>query len=94
MPVPTAIELEKIYIHPASKGTGIGQQLLDRLFEHATEKSSGLIWLKVIETNGAAQQFYTRNGFEFYKKTRLDAPKFKEELRGMWIMVRRWEPGS
>lgn len=89
MPVPHAIELEKIYIHPASKGAGIGQRLLDRLFEHATESNSGLIWLKVIETNVAAQQFYTRNGFEFYKKTRLDAPKFKEELRGMWIMIKK-----
>lgn len=88
-PYTKAVELEKIYIYPAFKGAGIGPQLMNRLFETPRQAGAEIIWLKVIEQNTAAQQFYCKLGFEYYKKTRLDAPKFKEELRDMWVMIKK-----
>jgi ribosomal protein S18 acetylase RimI-like enzyme len=84
-----AIELEKIYVYPAMKGTGIGNHLMNRLFDYAQESGAEIVWLKVIDTNIAARQFYLNKGFELFKRTSLDVPKFKEELRGMWFMVRK-----
>lgn len=84
-----AVELEKIYIYPAFKGAGIGYQLMNRLFEVAQQTGAGMIWLKVIEQNTAAQQFYSKQGFEYYKKAWIDAPKFKEALRDMWVMIKK-----
>jgi ribosomal protein S18 acetylase RimI-like enzyme len=46
-----------------------------------------MIWLGVIDNNLNAIEFYERMGFEFYDKTQLDLPYFKEHLKGMWRMT-------
>lgn len=80
------LELDKVYILPQFKGMKIGKRLLDIAFEMAKSRKKEIFWLSVIDTNREAIAFYERAGFQFHSKTRLDYPKFKEELKGMWRM--------
>ena len=80
------IELDKIYILPQFKGMKIGKRLLDIAFEIAKDKKKEVFWLSVIDTNEEAISFYKKAGFQFHSKTRIEYPKFKEELKGMWRM--------
>jgi ribosomal protein S18 acetylase RimI-like enzyme len=80
------IELDKIYILPQLKGMKIGKRLLDVAFDIANSNKKEIFWLSVIDTNREAISFYEKAGFRFHSKTRLEYPKFKEELKGMWRM--------
>ena len=80
------IELDKIYILPQFKGKKIGKRLLDVAFDIAMNHKKEIFWLSVIDTNEEAISFYEKAGFKFHSKTRLDYPKFKDELKGMWRM--------
>lgn len=82
-------ELEKIYMLPAEKGKGLGRYTMQELINEAILKGMTTFFLCVIDTNTAAIAFYQRLGFEFHSKTRLEAPLFKEELKGMHRMYRR-----
>lgn len=81
------IELDKIYILPIYKGKGIGKILLDKAFETASINKKNVFWLCVIDTNKEAISFYEKTGFKLHSKTRIDYPKFKDELKGMWRML-------
>lgn len=85
----SSCELEKIYILPDQKGKGLGRFALQQMLKEARARGKRLFFLCVIDTNTAAIAFYQRLGFDFHSKTRLDAPLFKEELRGMHRMIRR-----
>jgi diamine N-acetyltransferase len=80
------LELDKVYILPLYKGMKIGKKLLDLSFDIAKNKKKEIFWLSVIDTNKEAISFYKKIGFQFHSKTRLEYPKFKEELKGMWRM--------
>ncbi|MBX2872774.1 MAG: GNAT family N-acetyltransferase [Saprospiraceae bacterium] len=79
-------ELEKIYMLPAEKGKGIGRFTMEKLIAEAQARGKSTFFLCVIDTNTAAMAFYQKLGFEFHSKTRLEAPFFKEELKGMHRM--------
>lgn len=79
-------ELEKIYMLPAEKGKGLGRFTVQELINQAKMKGKTTFFLCVIDTNTAAMAFYQKLGFEFHSKTRLEAPLFKEELKGMHRM--------
>ncbi|MVM29791.1 GNAT family N-acetyltransferase [Spirosoma sp. HMF4905] len=83
------LELEKIYVLPSEKGSGIGKAVLDMVVHIAEDKGKKELILYVIDTNQAAIRFYERNGFSLQEKTRLDLPYFKEELKGAWQMRKR-----
>jgi len=83
------LELEKIYMLPSEKGSGIGKSVLGLIIGIAKEKGAKALMLYVIDTNQAAIRFYERNGFSFIKKARLELPYFKEELKGAWQMIKR-----
>jgi ribosomal protein S18 acetylase RimI-like enzyme len=80
------LELDKIYISPKFKGVKIGKRLLGLAFDIAKDFKREILWLGVIDTNIEAISFYEKSGFKFHSKTRLEYPKFKEELKGMWRM--------
>lgn len=82
-------ELEKIYMLPAEKGKGLGRFTVEKLIVEAQLKGKTIFFLCVIDTNTAAMAFYQKLGFEFHSRTRLEAPLFKEELKGMHRMYRR-----
>ena len=80
-------ELEKIYILPRFKGVGIGSRILKQIIDLCHLRGSERIWLNVIDTNTHAIGFYRKFGFQLHSMTRLDLPLFKDELRGMHLMV-------
>lgn len=80
------VELDKVYILPAFKGKRIGKALLDKAIETAQINKKRIFWLCVIDTNTEAISFYEKTGFKLHSQFRIDYPKFKEELKGMWRM--------
>lgn len=76
-------ELEKIYILPSYSGMGIGKTAMTAIINQVQQKTKKVFFLCVIDTNKNAIAFYENLGFEFYGKTRLEAPHFRDELRGM-----------
>jgi diamine N-acetyltransferase len=57
------VEIERIYTLKEYHGKKIGQQLLEKAFTLAREKSAEYIWLGVWQKNARAIAFYTKNGF-------------------------------
>ncbi|NNC49814.1 MAG: GNAT family N-acetyltransferase [Flaviramulus sp.] len=84
--IKNSIELEKIYLLPEFKGLGIGKLALNEIIIKATKRGINSIFLDVIDTNQNAITFYNKLGFVCQGKTSLELPKFKVELKGMYIM--------
>jgi len=58
------VQLQKIYLHPAFLGRGIGKALLEESKKIAREAGAGKLWLAVEEQNEKAIAFYERTGWE------------------------------
>ncbi len=82
------IEIEKIYVLPEYNGKGIGKFVLQEVIRRSKSKKIKSIFLSVIDTNLKAIAFYKKAGFEFHSNTILDIPYFKEELKGMYRMIK------
>jgi len=57
------VQLQKIYLHPAFLGQGIGKALLEQSKDIAREAGAGKLWLAVEEQNENAIAFYHRTGW-------------------------------
>lgn len=57
------VQLQKIYLHPAFLGRGIGQALLEESKAIARVAGSDKLWLAVEEQNQKAIAFYERTGW-------------------------------
>lgn len=86
--VKNAMEIEKIYLLPKCKGQGLGKLVIKEVIKIAIKHSKDYLILNVIDTNTSSIAFYKKQGFKFHKKTILDVPFFKEELKGMDIMLK------
>lgn len=91
-PPEKGLELDKLYILPDCKGSGIGGAMVDLVFQVAREEDKTTCWLAVLDANTPAIAFYEKQGFRFHSTTRVTYPLFKEELRGMWRMVKKLSP--
>lgn len=60
---PDALELERLYVHKAFLGAGVGQFLMEKATEMASERKKAYIFLGVWEYNARARRFYQKNGF-------------------------------
>lgn len=87
LPFEKAAELEKIYILPAYRGGGIGKLAIKEIIKRVKAQGKKTLFLSVLDTNVNSIAFYKKSGFTIHSKTRLDAPNFKEELKGMHRMV-------
>lgn len=58
------VQLQKIYLHPAFTGQGIGKALLAQSKDIAREAGANRLWLAVEEQNQNAIAFYHRSGWE------------------------------
>jgi ribosomal protein S18 acetylase RimI-like enzyme len=58
-----AIELQRIYTHPHSHGTGLAHRIADAAFALAQGEGFRHIWLGVLPENARAVGFYTKLGF-------------------------------
>jgi ribosomal protein S18 acetylase RimI-like enzyme len=83
------IELDKLYILPDNKGSGIGRLFMELAFRVAETLKKEVFWLAVIDTNEAAMAFYEKAGFQKHSTMRVSYPKFREELKGMWRMAKK-----
>lgn len=59
----TAIELQRLYIHPDHQGIRAGAWLMQRAIEYANAQPFDWLWLGVWERNYKAQAFYEKHGF-------------------------------
>ncbi len=60
---PGIFELRKMYLHPGTRGKGIGQQLFDACLAHVQAQGGKRIVLDTTHEMTAAIAFYERNGF-------------------------------
>ena len=58
------LELERIYLLEAYQGIGVGQIMMNKVFEIARTLNKSTLWLGVWEKNDGAIRFYQRNGFK------------------------------
>lgn len=83
---PIDIEISNIVVRKQFRHTGIGQQLLNKVFEYAIEMDKELVTLEVNEHNQHAISLYLKNGFEevsrrkHYYKGKDDAIFMKKEI--------------
>jgi len=82
-----AAELEKIYVLPEFKGKGIGNKAMKEIIKLAKERAMKNLYLDVLDSNNKAFDFYKRLGFVLHAHERLQLPYFKDDLRGMNLMV-------
>ncbi len=63
-----SIELERIYVLKNHQRNRIGQALLDKAIDIASQKQIEFIWLGVWEENWNAINFYTKNNFHEFDR--------------------------
>ncbi|HEX8791584.1 MAG TPA: GNAT family N-acetyltransferase [Polyangiaceae bacterium] len=60
---PGDMELRKMYLHPSSRGTGLGKRLLEESIAWCRARGAGRIVLDTTEQMTRAIAFYEANGF-------------------------------
>lgn len=86
-----AMEVERIYLHKAAMGKGLGKKLMDFALEKARELKKEIIFLKAMDTSIEAIRFYNKLGYTIRGSMQLPLPEFslmKEEYLGMVILQR------
>ena len=58
-----AIELSKMYAHPAAHGRGVASELMQATLAEAVRERAPVVWLGVNEENARAIRFYEKHGF-------------------------------
>ena len=57
-----------LWTHPDHRGTGLGSGVLRALLEWGAERGATTAHLQVVVANEAAQDLYTRSGFEVHHR--------------------------
>ena len=83
-------EIADIAVVPASRGRGIGGQLLDRMCEDAAELGVRSLYLEVRESNAAARALYASRFFKpvgrrpgYYRQPLEDALVLRKDIKAM-----------
>ncbi|MFE5672833.1 GNAT family N-acetyltransferase [Agromyces sp. NPDC056523] len=58
-----AVELSKMYAHPAAHGRGVAGELMRVTLAEASREGAPVVWLGVNEENARAIRFYEKHGF-------------------------------
>ncbi|MCP2366343.1 ribosomal protein S18 acetylase RimI-like enzyme [Agromyces flavus] len=58
-----AVELSKMYAHPAAHGRGVAGELMRATLAEARREGAPVVWLGVNEENARAIRFYEKHGF-------------------------------
>lgn len=64
----TKFYINSIYVHPDSKGMGIGKQLMSFAEEKCLSSGYTEVWLGVIKKNERALNWYLKSGFKFLQE--------------------------
>jgi ribosomal protein S18 acetylase RimI-like enzyme len=62
------IELQRLYVHPATQGQGISSELMKTAIQKTRELQLQWLWLGVWENNVKAQAIYQKWGFEKFSE--------------------------
>ena len=62
---PSICELQKMYFSPASRGLGLGKQMMDTCLAFAKENNYSLCYLETLPYMKAAQKLYLKSGFDY-----------------------------
>lgn len=81
-----SLEIERIYLHKAVAGKGVGKQLMLLSEEIARDHQKEMLFLKAMDTSMDALSFYQKMGYTKCGTYVLPFPQLKEELRGMFIL--------
>lgn len=82
--------LFRLYVVPEHQGRGIGQLLIDEVFERARETGHRILRLSYLDGNESACAFYGRNGFrESHREATGDGIP-----QSVWVVRDLWETES
>lgn len=80
------LEIERIYLHKAATGKGVGKQLMELSETLARQYHKDFIFLKAMDSSQDAIGFYQRMGYTVCGKLVLPFTQMKEVYRGMVIL--------
>jgi ribosomal protein S18 acetylase RimI-like enzyme len=83
------LEIERIYLHKAATGKGIGRQLMELSETMAKEYQRDILFLKAMDSSQDAIGFYQRMGYTIYGRLVLPFTQMKEAYRGMVILQKQ-----
>ena len=81
-----SLEIERIYLHKAIAGKGIGKKLMELSEDIAKEHKKETIFLKAMDTSKEALGFYQIMGYIICGTLTLPFPQMKEAYRGMVVL--------
>ena len=82
------MEIERIYLHKAIAGKGMGKHLLMFCEDIAKVHNKCILFLKAMDTSMDAIGFYQKMGYTICGKLTLPFEQMKEEYRGM-VMLKK-----
>lgn len=88
IPERSATFIHRIYLSEDVQGKGVGKQLMEWSKKQALENSSELMWLKAMDSQKQALQFYEKIGFKTINTYTLDFKLIHKPLRGMVVMYK------
>jgi ribosomal protein S18 acetylase RimI-like enzyme len=80
------LEIERIYLHKAATGKGVGRQLMELSERVARQYNKDIIFLKAMDSSQDAIGFYQRMGYRVCGRLVLPFTQMKEVYRGMVIL--------
>ncbi|HEY1017580.1 MAG TPA: GNAT family N-acetyltransferase [Sediminibacterium sp.] len=80
------LEIERIYLHKAATGKGVGRQLMELSETVAKQYHKDMVFLKAMDSSQDAIGFYQRMGYKVCGKLVLPFAQMKEVYRGMVIL--------
>jgi diamine N-acetyltransferase len=86
--------VERIYLHKAATGKGIGKKLMQLAQQKAQALKKEVVFLKAMDSSIDAIAFYTKPGYKICGTLQLPLPEFsliKEGYRGMVILKKTVE---
>lgn len=66
------LKLNKLYLLPELQGSGLGQQMLERVHTLAAQRRARQVWLQVNKNNTRALRAYERAGYEVERSAVFD----------------------
>lgn len=85
-PATNVVKLHRIYLDPATHGSGVGSLLIDYVMDKASYHQQESVWLECMDTQQPAMNFYDKKGFKMVRPFQLDAPTMIKEYRGMLLL--------
>lgn len=81
-----ALKLQRIYLHPATHGNGIGRTIMNYVADQAKDLGKELVWLEAMDTQLTAHRFYEKMGYRKTGTYRLAFTRMHSHYRGMLRM--------